>query len=770
MANPAWADHYPQHPQLGALLDSLNEHQLKAASVGTGQASLIGVPGSGKTRTIVARIARLAADGIDPDYILAMTFTRAAATEMTERLRDLGVVGARVGTIHSVARQIVAAETDLFDHGELDEGWKLFYELKKLLSDMRKSSKLPSRGVDLDCVSRFIEACKACGPCYVFNDPWGLNVRSEEFIMRQARKWGMYAGLRPQRLVEIYTEMERRRVSCGLYDYNDMQLWSWMHLVADEVAREKWRSRWSVVIVDEAQDSNQVQWDLARFLTGMESCIDGLEEFPNAPVRDDGNHNLMVGGDPSQSIYGWRHAVPKEFVDFTSAPETEMLVLPINYRSNDAICSVGTSLVKGKKWHLAGDIKPHSEAKVPNAVTIRRFDNPELEASAVLDSVMEIAQTQQLRSSAVLARLRIGLDMAEIECIRRRIRYIKRASGSFLESREVKDVLAYMRVAAGHDPDGKWIKHLINRPFRYIGKVFINRCEDQAALKNISLLDAIVDMKGSLSYRQRRTIDDLVKLLKDMNKIAVQCEEREAHAEKMAKDNAMVVDGKLSMDVIDRLAEREEARNAAEAAGETMPEEPAEPAPEVEDDPDEPVRGPADLITMMLDRTHYIEAVRREEGLAGMDESKLAIFGELHRMASMFRTPSQFLAYIDGLKIAVRRAQKSGLRAREAGAEDALVLSTIHSAKGLEWNHVFLVDVVEGRFPCARSEDYEEELRLLYVAITRAAQSCTVSYSGPAPSHDDRIDRAQGRVSPFITLVRQGLDKLEGGVTAKHND
>lgn len=765
MTSSVWTQRYP--PKLAELLAGLNDYQLSAVGVGGGLACISGAPGSGKTRTIVARIARLAADGLDPDYILAMTFTKAAAAEMNERLEALGVRGARVGTIHSVSRQIVAAETDLFDRGRLDEGWQVALELKKLMSDLRRKSKMPNRGVDIEVVGRFIADCKASGPCYVLGDPWGLNMRAESFVMDRARVWSMEAGLEPRRLMEIYTEMERRRVSCGLYDYNDMQLWSWMQLVGDEVSLGKWRNRWSVIIVDEAQDSAPIQWDLARFLVGLPSCIPGVVDIETAPRLDDGHHNLMVAGDSSQSIYGWRSAVPQEFVSFAKSKETQHYILPINYRSNATICSVCTGLVRNKKWHLVGQIQPHSLESMPKAVEIRRYDNPEAEAAGVLDAIQTICQDKPLGSCAVLARLRICLDVAEIECIRRRIKYIKRASGSFLESREVKDILAYIRVAGGNDPDGTWLRHLINRPFRYIGREFLRQCENKADAENISLLDAIVRLKRVLSFKQRKAIDDLVRLLQDMNAVAVQCEARELEAERNARDNPVVIDGKVSMQAIETLAQKQDIMTAAEEA--FGPKRVEDVTIDGVKETAVEIRGPADLVTMMLDRTCYIESVRREEGLTGIDESKLAVFGELHRMASMFRTPSQFLAYIDALRVAVQRAAKSGLRVRNDTDSDALVLSTIHSGKGLQWDHVFVVDVVEGRFPCARSDDYDEELRLLYVAISRAAKTCVVSYSGTPTSHDERIDRAQGRVSPFIHQIRAEIDPPDVGVTSGCN-
>lgn len=781
---------------LQELMDTLNEHQLQAVGIGQGQASLIGVPGSGKTRTIVARIARLVADGLDPDYILAMTFTRAAAQEMNERLAQLGIEGARVGTIHSVCRQIVASDTDLFDHLQLDEGSKLFWELKKMLAELRRHRKIPNRGVDFEGVLRFIESCKARGPCYVFGDPWGLNVKAEGFVMQEAKKWSMAAGLTPTKLAEVFNLMEQRRANIGRFGFDDMLLWSWMQLFADEMSRQRWRQRWSVVIIDEAQDSNPVQWDVARFLVGLGPCLPDVATMQGAPREDHDPHNLMVGGDPSQSIYGWRSAEPQIYVDFTESSEVTKVVLPINYRSNAQVCAVGTGLVKDKKWHVAGTITPFDDKEVKDKVVVRRYDNPEMEARDIVTRCLEIAQNkgESLRSCAVLARLRVGLDLAEIECIRRRIKYVKMASGSFIESREVKDVLAYLRVASGLDPTGKWLRHIINRPFRYIGKQFITQCEEYGQANNLSIIDAMMELKMQLVFKQRRALDELYKLLREMNKVALQCEERAAHAEKLARDNAILVDGKLSFDAINRLAEVEESRQrvlnagvdeseGAEGAQLTRAEagddvvqagtlcsvcdkpqfntgtgitcENGHKDAPAKEEPEDPPQGPADLVTMVVERTNYIEEIRREEGLLGLDESKIAMLGELHRMGSMFATVSEFLVYADALAVAIKRARKQGLKVKEDSREDALVLSTIHRAKGLEWRHVFLADVVQGRFPCSKAEDMDEELRLLYVAITRAIDTCSISHTAPPP--DPKGGRGQQRQSSFITLVEREL-------------
>ena len=394
------------------------------------------------------------------------------------------------------------------------------------------------------------------------------------------------------------------------------------------------------------------------------------------------------------SIYSWRSATPSLFMDFWKRDDVQKLNLPINYRSNNQICKASSELVKGKAWHLGGEIVAHDKTEVTNKIKTVHYDTVENEAAHVVSKCKELAIDDGLRSCAILARLKVSLDLAEIECIRHRIKYIKMASGSFFESKETQAILGYLRVAGGWDPDGRWLHYIINQPFRFIGKELIRKGEMEARTNGLPLLDALLGPCASeMNGRQRTALEELRKLLLELNSMIIKAE--------MHNGNAAVA---LKSD------------------------------PKEESDPDilRGKLGPVEGITLMLRKTKYLEALRREEGLIRFDESKETAIEALRRISSQFLSYREFLGYVDQIINAVTRARKTGLRLSEGATDDALILSTAHRSKGLEFKHVFIIDTTEGTFPCSRAEDMDEELRLFYVAVTRAAKTCEVSWSGDA--------------------------------------
>ena len=723
---------YPEG--LRAALDMMNEAQLQVACLENGLAAVLGVAGSGKTRALVNLLARVVADGFDPQSILAMTFTRNAALEMNQRLESLGIVGARVGTIHSVARQLIAQETSLIEGVSMDEKNRMSIELLKLLGDLRRQRKLKRHGVDKQAIEKFISACKARGCGTIHQDPLGINMQLSDGLYDEASVWARKAGVDSRQLADIYLELERRRHSRGLYGFDDMILWAWMSLLALPAVRQRWQQKFQIIIVDEVQDSNPVQWDIARLLAGLESCIvrragtaqptpnSGYiavrpELYPTSEGMEGNNPNsLYVFGDPAQSIYKFRCAVPQLFVEFTQREDVTSIPLPYNYRSTPGICEAGSAIVRGKPWHLTGDMIPRGPYADRDMVSslpgIAGFNYPEEESSAAVRWAMEHAESapEGLRSCAILSRTTVALHLAEVECIRARIPYRKMAAGSFFESKEVKDIMSYVRVACGLDADGSALRRIINTPFRFIGRPFLDKCESFARNSGVSLLDAMMAKLDDVSPRQAETIEDFTGLLQSLNRLSV-------HAEECYQKTKV----------------------------EAVPNAPEEDPPE--GNFDFANKGPAHVIGTMLDETGYIDALRSEEGL-GEDDTRLACIGELQRMAELFLSPMEFVKYVDGIAAAVRAAGQAGLKKKAGGdAEQALTLSTIHRAKGLEWDYVRVVDCVNGRFPHKMAEDQDEELRLFYVAVTRAKQECIVS-------HPCGEDHDGAKVSPYVLLLQ----------------
>ena len=637
------------------------------------------VHNSGKTRTLTARIAWVAANGVSTDQLMAMTFTRAAAGEITERLHAVGIK-CRVGTIHSVALELLQTyRGDLVHPLEIDSSDRMRWQLKRLLGEIRRMgpSGKWANDVDIEELHRYIAHAKLSGLTYVKGNPFGFNPQADEALRQFTSEYHSEnpIGCDGPRCVHLFCELEDRRASAGLYDFDDMVNWAYQLLLSDATIRAALRQRYMHVIVDEMQDSNVVQWGISSMAAGSE---DGK------PV---GAVNLMAGGDPSQSIYRFQGAHPEILAALCEHPQTRVYRLPTNYRSVPEVCRVAYALVSNKRWHIAGEIKAVRAAiEGAPALQVISYEDPSDEAKDAVRRCMEYAQSHQgnYRDCAILARIGVGLNDVELECIRQRIPYIKRASGSFADSVEVKDILAYLRVACLCDPEGKWQRHIVNTPFRYIGKDALAAAEVLAESRGKPFLDALSILPDLKPY-QRRSIDDLYDLLRDLNKDA---KDAERHA-------AMLAAGNLPSPL-------DEETNMAPTVGE--------------------------MIGEVLRRTKYIESLRREEGLAYRAESREAIIGALQRIARYFSSPTQLIAYIDALSVAMHQAKRQRIRQDNDSTANALVISTIHQAKALEWDHVHLVDVTEGHLPHTFG-DIEEELRLLYVAITRTKTTCVVSYA-----------------------------------------
>lgn len=667
---------YPQ--QLQRLLSGLNEEQLAAVNVGPGLAALAGAPGSGKTRSVIGRLARLVYDGLPGQYILATTFTRTAAWEMNTRLEDLGVTGCRVGTIHSVANQILNTEWPTYA-GKLISDYRLQQLIDGTIVKLKRAGVLRSTlTYDNKTTLAFIEECKATGICYLAGDPFGLNDMAFARQMKVATAFAEEMNCAEASLMQIYVELEESRHRGAGMSYDDMQLWSWMMLLAREDLRQKWRHTWSTIVIDEAMDCSLIQWDFAQILAGLPSIAPEAEKIEGAPVDDKQPHNLMVAGDVSQSMYSWRHAVPELFMEFAMRQDVLLCPLPINYRSVPGICNLGQKLVEKYDWHLVGTIKPHRAPleQMPYSI-ITEYPSLIEESRGILAMV----QQRRLEDCAVLCRLSAFLHLVEIECIRARIPYVKRAGGGFTDSQEAKDLLSYLRVANGSDVDTH-ISRMINAPYRYIGFGTIKAALAEEGPGHDRGVRVVRRLRRGpkLGQKQRRALLDLEECLQELR------------------------------------------------------------------DKDRPARRELEIV---LDATGYGKLRRRGDA---PDESSSAVIDALLCLAEQHQTSSDFIIYMDRLAASIAQGQRQLRRKDQEGAgRNCLTLSTIHRAKGLQWPTVFVADVAAGRFPCSWSNNYDEEVRLFYVAVTRAANEVVITHSR---SKGLSRGNSSSEISQFVLMAR----------------
>jgi DNA helicase II / ATP-dependent DNA helicase PcrA len=671
------------------LLGSLNEEQKKAVAIGPGRAAIVGNPGAGKTRCMIARLVRLAREGYDLRWCLVTTFTRAAAAEINSRLEALGITVGRVGTMHSLCAEINSLELiDLTAGLTLDEsGFKTTMLLKRVLS----SEKYRNAGsYNLDEINRLFSIAKTSGPCPVFGNPFGLQVEASKHLKKICEENEDLTGLPARFLVDAFCDYEKMRAANNLYDYDDMQSWAWQYLLtAPDAKLTEWINKHSLVMIDEAQDMDPMQFDVAYLLSGLCSQL-----VPGRGVH--GHGNLCIYGDFSQSIYGFRGASPDMFVDFATDPGTGSYPLPVNYRSNKDICALASSLVREKPWHLAGDIQPGPDAEqlmppLSHGAPIRfqEFLNSNYEAQWVVAEAMRMREELgSWRSMAVLSRLSMFLNLVELECIRNNIPYEKRASGDFVGGRDIAAIVGYLRVAGGWDPTGKWERAIINTPFRYIGKDALYKA-DTAKKPGESYIDTLLDV-AKLSVRQRESLRDLRQLLVVLRK----------RIEKGAK--------------------------------------------------------PQELLKSVLKWTGFMESLRQESGTTGIDSTKMAVVANIEWLSGLYDSTQEFLAYMDqlgeGLKLGRKRLKT------EDSSQDALVLSTIHSFKGQEASVVFLCDLVQGRHPWDRAHSMDEELRLAYVAVSRAKLALTITFSRSEDGIKSSILR---KLLSQATILTTQLNRLE---------
>lgn len=425
------------------LLAELNDKQREAVLHPNGPLLVLAGAGSGKTRTLTTRVAYLiAARGVLPPRLLAVTFTNKAAAEMRSRVQTLvGGDEPWVSTFHSFCARVLRHEApglgyprDFVIYDDQDQ--------QRLLRDCLAELHIPAEHLPVGVAAAMIDQQKNRG------------VLPEDFVPRSPRE---------EDIAELYRLYQRRLRQSGAVDFGDLLLLVLQLFEKYPDARERWQSRFDHILVDEYQDTNVVQYRLVQWLA--------------APHR-----NLCVVGDEDQSIYRWRGAEIRNILDFErDYPDARVMYLEQNYRSTGAILHAASGVVSRNTLRKGKTL--WTENPAGDHVTVATLSDDLHEAQWVVGEVHRLVQRgYQLGDVAILYRTNAQSRVFEEALVRARVPYTVVGGMRFFARAEVKDILAYLRVLSNPN-DSVAAKRIVNVPPRGLGEATLARVaalEEQA--------------------------------------------------------------------------------------------------------------------------------------------------------------------------------------------------------------------------------------------------------------------------------------------------
>jgi DNA helicase-2/ATP-dependent DNA helicase PcrA len=626
--------------------NELNPAQYEAASAVEGAYLIIAGAGTGKTRTLVYRVARLVESGYDPQSILLLTFTRKAANEMMNRaavLLDNRCSKILGGTFHSFANTVLrkyskAAKLDpsftILDQGDTQDVINL---IRTQSGFAGKEKRFPKKET--------------------LNKVYSLSVntgRKVEDIIQEDYPHFMDQIEKILGIQKIFNEYKRKN---NLLDYDDLLVYLKNFLEDFNPGTKNLLSSIKFVMVDEYQDTNKLQADVVKGLTQI-------------------NKNIMVVGDDSQAIYSFRGANFKNIIEFPNLfNDVQIIKLEENYRSTQEILNFANHITEAavEKYtkHLYA-VKPGGELPFIVAASTEN-----LQSKFIVEKILELREEGvSLGDIAVLFRSSFFSFDLEIELTKANIPFQKFGGMKFVESSHIKDVLAFLRIASNPKDVVSWYRILLLH--EGVGPKTAQKILDDLATARLTL-KANPENITKFNYNDR-----IVKLFQLLYNIHTKND------------------------------------------------------------------SPSEKLELVLEyyypifKTNYDDFNKRKKDLE--------IF---QNIAENYRSLDSLLA-----DMAIEPIIDSVIDVEATDKEDEyLTLSTIHSAKGLEWHSVFIIHAVEGFFPSSRSYDnietLEEERRLMYVASTRAKQNLFVTY--PMNLYDREAGITLSKPSRFIQEMNPQL-------------
>ena len=764
-------------------IDSLNPAQREAVLSTEGPLLVLAGAGSGKTRVLTFRIAHMLGDlGVKPWQVLAITFTNKAAAEMRERLAALipsGTRGMWVCTFHAMCVRMLREDADLLGY----TGQFTIYDdddSKRMVRDIMQALGIEQKQFPINMIRSKISSAKNAmiGP---------------EDMLKSAD------SPNDKKAAQVYLELERRLRAANAMDFDDLLVRALELLRTRPEVLEKYQERFRYISVDEYQDTNHVQYEIANLLAAK-------------------YQNLMVVGDDDQSIYSWRGADITNILDFEKDfKNCKTVKLEQNYRSTGHILSAANAVVR------------HNSQRKDKRLFTAEGDGEKIQAFQASDERDEgrwiAGEIEKLHSKgtsyddiAVFYRTNAQSRILEDMFLRAGVPYKIVGGTRFFDRAEIRDVMAYLKMIV-NPADEMSVKRVINTPRRGIGSTSIQKIEQLARDNRCSFFQACeiataetgmfsAKVRNGLSsfvalVREGRRMDgelkDVVEMIVDKTGLlqAFRAEgtmESESRAENIQEFLGVAAEFEETHEDIEGTLESLEELRAAGVAdvpadAESEPVVVSAPAPEPGpsapassfealvgardaagsnplDSLAAPALSPQDALAAAIAGNAYAAPTEMPAGAVHADEIERA-YGPL--------TCKALPALMEWLAL---RSDLDSL----AGETHAITMMTIHSAKGLEFPAVFVAGMEEGIFPHVHdfggSDDpgkLEEERRLAYVAITRARKRLFLTYAATRRTYGSTSANPRSRFLneiPFEDIEFSGIGSagFEGTGWEKRGD
>ena len=605
-------------------LNDLNPMQRRAAETLEGPVLILAGAGSGKTRTLTYRVANLLEHGVKAWHILALTFTNKAAREMRERIERLAGADAGeawIGTFHSICCRILRRDIE-----------KLGYERSFTIyddDDQQRVIKAVLKELDID--EKFLPPKAVSAD---ISDAKNRLLSPDEWLQKRG---GDY---RSQKTHDVMTRYEQRLRAANALDFDDLLVKTLQLFVEHPPVLEYYQGRFQYVHVDEYQDTNYAQYQLVRLIT-----------------RE--SRNLCVVGDDDQSIYGWRGADIRNILDFEKDfPDATVIKLEQNYRSTANILDAANQIIAHNEGRKEKEL--WTEDGEGEKITLYAAADERDEAAWICQRIRQLQRGgTPYGSIAILYRMHALSRVLEETLMRAGIPYHVYGGTRFYDRREVRDVLAYLRVIQ-NPADDISLSRIINVPKRAIGDSTVEQLTQYARQNDMSLYAAVAAPPDTLASRARKSVNDFSSLIVSLL-----------------------------------------------LAKETLP--------------------LSEFVQKVIDDSGLIAQYQKEENEE--NQARIENIREFMGAVTEFEQKSEdksLFAFLENVALVTELDNQDS-------APSFVTMMTLHSAKGLEYDAVFMSGMEEGIFPSARAmqEDnrVEEERRLCYVGVTRARKLLHLSYA-----------------------------------------